>query len=383
MSSKRLLGCATRVALIAACLTVSLAATAQGSQWKILGTETSKTNEISFSTSKTLALSVPAKGTKITCSSVQLEKSKLTSETTATGVLSLAKCVTALNGVESKECTPAEPITTKVVDTLTEHGGAFYHSIKPAEGSVFFALKFHEACPLPDETLVEGFVVFKCTDAACGAKLATHTIEEASTELFSSGLKYQGHPASLVGPIQVQVSTTRRLGGKVDQTLTVARTVFGFPFEVKCQKMEFSDGLLFAGGTGQSKLLATECTTVVNKVIAGGCKPEEPIEGNVKFSLLPFEKGVGTRVSVSAVTGSTLATINIAEECASLPGPQALNGSLVLKCNTLFCEEEAVEHLLQLQSYSVTFGGAAATLGGSSTVSLGGGEEGEKWSGLG
>lgn len=294
----------------------------------------------------------------------------------------LSKCVTTLNGVTFKECTPAEPIATNVVDTLTEHGGAFYHSMKPAEGSVFFVLKFHEACPLPDEASVEGFVVFKCTDAACGSKWATHTIEEASPELFGSGLKYQGHTASLTGSIQVQVGTTRRVAGKVDQSLTLLRTVMGIPIEIKCEKMELSDGLLFVGGTGQSKIFVSECVTLINKTVAGSCNPNEPIEANIKVSLLPSGEGVGTRVSVTAASGSTLAVVIINSECSVLTGKQALNGSLVLRCSTL-CEEEAVEHLLQLQSYSVTFGGAAATLGGTSTVSLTAGGEGEKWSGQG
>ncbi len=384
MNRNRRIARAVRAALFTASLVMLLGSTAQASQWNILGKESSKTEEISFSASKNLVLSIPAKGTKITCAGVELTKSKLTSETTATGVLSLTKCVTTLNGVEFKECAPTEPITAKVVDTLTEHGGAFYHSVKPAEGSIFFVLKFHEACPLPDETPVEGFVVFKCTDAACGSKLATHTIEEASTELFGSGLKYQGHPASLVGPIEVQVSSTRRVGGKIDQSLTLATTLKGgVAFEIKCQKIEFSDGLLFVGGTGQTTLLVNECTTYLNKVVAGGCKAAQPIEAKVKIALLPFEAGVGTRVSVTAVSGTTLATVEMPEACLAYWGPTNLNGSLVLKCAGVFCEEEAVEHLLQLQSYSATFGGSAATLGGTTTVSLGGAEEGEKWSGKG
>lgn len=157
------------------------------------------------------------------------------------------------------------------------------------------------------------------------------------------------------------------------------------PIKILCKTLQTDDGLLFAGetGTALAELLFTECETIINSVVQGACKPDEPILAKISATLIKHTTDSKTYILFSPDGGTNFTEIRLGalpkSECAF--GPVVpVSGNLVAAClhgspAVTGCENEETTHLIEeaaagLFSDALSFGTHAATLEGSAVLSL-------------
>jgi len=375
--------------------------------WKALGTEVFK-KEITTVASEELKLVVPSKGTEIRCAKLTIDNGLLLASGVSAGTLLLSECTTYLNEILSKACKPTEPIIAKVKGTLISHEKKFYDLVVPSEGATFTTLGFSEPCPLPSEVGVTGSVVMECVEAPCEKEQATHVVRAASAALFPShGLKYMGSTATLAGSATMELSdgdkgkvwgaglhlspkgnwkiegvgikATSSATALIDKDFTLSWKITKLPptIEIVCQKLSVEDGLLFVASTGSAKVSFSSCETFGDKKSMPDCKPEEPITSDVTGSLVVHNERTFGLISFGT-------TLQFLEPCVLTK--YSVSGTVGLECADAFCEAEQVTHLVQLASTALfpedklTVSSNSASLSGSATLSLIGGNLGRAWS---
>ena len=182
------------------------------------------------------------------------------------------------------------------------------------------------------------------------------------------------------------------LSAKAEKTLALLTKIAGVSVEFSCTSISLDSALIEAEGKGSGKALFSGCITRLNGVTSSVC---EPVSGGTKGKIasaslkgqLAAHEGSTTLARIQAVTGETLATVEMGEEC-SLGEKVSVIGSLYLKDANGEFEVEKETHVLEagplteLWAISKT-AEHKATADGSVGVSLSGETLGRPWSGLG
>lgn len=158
-----------------------------------------------------------------------------------------------------------------------------------------------------------------------------------------------------------------------DQQGTLVATVNGLKAEISCKGEEVS-GSLEGEGKAKGKLKYTGCT-ILNGGKATACEPHSPGQavGTILSNELKaqaFESEVEDYISVEPTAGTTLATIELGEECA-FGETMPIQGKAVVKgCDNL--RALALRHLLELDNTksTITALSKTATISGSTWVKL-------------
>jgi len=196
---------------------------------------------------------------------------------------------------------------------------------------------------------------------------------------------------TLVGTrsINAHAATQFLLESKVGKTAT--------SLIIHCSTFNIDDGLIYGSefsvgkkGTSLGTLLFTDCTTLLNKVLAPVCKPVEPISAKVKNLLILHNSD--TYILFEPEEGTTFTNIAFGTGECSVP-TTPITGSLVSECLTAAgvhedCDLEKVEHLIStapaalFESDKLNFGANPATLTGTASLKIIGTDEGCTWSAI-
>ena len=171
---------------------------------------------------------VPNKELELLCKKITSENGILQTGTVlAKGTLNLTECKNFQKKVESKGCTPSQPIVMKILIHLILHNTLTYFLFEPESGTKFTTMDYNEeTCALPDadftgtfvtECLGEKYELHATTKVDyCLQELVNHLITEASHALFpSDGLKYGANEMLLDGVLNVFLNTKLKWSGHV------------------------------------------------------------------------------------------------------------------------------------------------------------------------
>lgn len=205
-------------------------------------------------------------------------------------------------------------------------------------------------------------------DAEAGAKWS---IEKSNGEFVDAGKL----PSSL---------TTNGFEGGIGQLLT---TILGVAVSFKCTAVELvgvkleGEGHTTTGGKGKF----SGCSTKLGGVEAKECQPRSPgselgtIQTNETKGLLALHKGESI-VRVEPKSGTTLATIQMGEECP-IGENVPINGKLTL-VDSLFGLTTVVHFVTQGALTELTAAGKFASTDGTVLIKLSGEHVGRPWKGL-
>ncbi len=168
---------------------------------------------------------------------------------------------------------------------------------------------------------------------------------------------------------------------KAEKALVLLSKSGATPIQISCEKLVLDKGLLEAEGKSSGTVLASSCQFLANGKVIAVCKPAEPITAKVKGQLLLHEGVAYDRFE--PVEGKTFTTVKLGPECAF--GEEVeVSGVFYAKDNSGKLEAQEEAHTLVEGSLTaLKYGGNAATIDGSVSLSLKGEHLNARWNGLG